>query len=71
MNEPAPLQTTAYWADLTEHLIELAGCFPADKLDWRPAANEWSAKQIVAAAESRPAFAAGEACGDILPSAER
>lgn len=49
MNEQPlpPLQITAYWADLTDHLVELVGCFSPDQLGWQPAPNEWSAKQIV------------------------
>ncbi len=42
-----PLEITAYWGDLTHHLIELVACFPSDKLDWRPGPDEWSVKQIV------------------------
>ena len=37
-----PLNVTQYWADLTDHLVELVDLVPEDKMNWSPAPEVWN-----------------------------
>ena len=37
-----PLNVTAYWSDLTEHLIELVDLVPPDRMNWSPSPEVWN-----------------------------
>jgi uncharacterized damage-inducible protein DinB len=37
-----PINLTEHWADLNDHLIELVGLIPDDKLDWSPGPELWT-----------------------------
>ena len=41
-----PIDVGAYWADLNEHLCELVGLVPEDRLDEAPA-GEWGVREVV------------------------
>lgn len=37
-----PLDITTYWADLTDHLIELVDLVPDGKMNWSPSPEVWN-----------------------------
>lgn len=37
-----PLNITAHWAAVSDHLIELVDAIPDDKLDWSPTPEQWN-----------------------------
>lgn len=45
--EYAPLKIARYWLMTNDNLAELIDLVPEEKLDWSPAANEWSIRVIV------------------------
>jgi len=37
-----PLNVTQYWADLTDHLVELVDLVPEGKMNWSPSPDVWN-----------------------------
>ena len=45
-NRYAPLNLAPYWAEITDHLVQLVDIIPAAEINWSPAPGEWNFRGI-------------------------